>query len=149
MPLLRPRVTGTDKPRPGRIMVGVSSKDNLLKAIVTWIPVEVLTVYKTVDGFIPQDKVSFRLWFTIISAVICVFWIAFATKPDNKSIAWRQVILSPIAFACWVAGMQGELLKGVYPTWEPWMGTVVLGVGTLLLPIFDGILTEVGLPQNA
>jgi hypothetical protein len=148
MPLLRPRVIGIDKPGPGRIMVGAASKDNLLKAIVTWIPVEVLTVYKTVDGFIPPDRNTFRLWFAVASTLICVLWIAFATKPNEKPIAWRQVILAPFAFACWVAAMQGDMLKGFDSRWESWIGAVILGLGTLLLPILDGILKAAGLRQN-
>ncbi len=45
MLLLRPRVTRQDKPGPG-IAVAATSEDSLLSAIVKWIPVEVLTVYR-------------------------------------------------------------------------------------------------------
>ena len=56
MPGLRPRVLRPDKPGSGRIMVAAGDQDSLIAAIVKWIPVEVLTVYKTLDGFIPPDK---------------------------------------------------------------------------------------------
>jgi hypothetical protein len=148
MPLLRPRVIRQEKPGTGRILVATTSEDSLLSAIVKWIPVEVLTVYKTIDGFIAADYQPFRLWFTVGVIIICPLWIGFATKPDLKQIAWRQVILAPIAFTCWAVAMQTEIMKEIFFGWLPWMGSVVLGVGTLLLPIFDGMLKALGINQS-
>ena len=148
MPLLRPRVMRTDKLGPGRTMVAPANQDPLLTAIVKWIPVEVLTIYKTVDGVIPAGKEQFRLWFAVGAILLCALWIAFATKPDGKPIAWRQVVLAPFAFLCWVVAMQGSTLKQIAPGWESWMGSVVLGAGTLFLPILEGILKALGVRQN-
>jgi len=148
MPLLRPRVIRQDKPGSGRIAVAATTEDSLLSAIVKWIPVEVLTVYKTIDGFIPADYHTFRLLFTVAVIIICALWIAFATKPEAKSVAWRQVILAPIAFTCWAVAMQSEIMQEIIRGWLPWMGSVVLGGGTLLLPIFDGMLKALGVNQS-
>jgi hypothetical protein len=137
-----------DKPSGGRVMVAPANQDSLLVAIVKWIPVEVLTVYKTVDGVIPQQRNAFRLGFTCFGIISSALWIAFATKPTGKKIAWRQVILAPIAFTCWVIAMEGDAIKMQWPDWEFWMGSLILGIGTISLPILDGILKAVGIPQD-
>lgn len=130
-------------------MVGSQAKEPLLAAIITWIPAEVLTAYKALDGLIPPDKSSFRLWFSLGMVPACALWIAFATKPQDKPVAWRQVVISPFAFICWAVALQSDMLKGLFPGWEPWIGSVILGIGTVLLPILDGILTALGLRQSS
>lgn len=148
MPLLRSRVVRSDKPEPGRMPIAASDQDSLLAAIVKWIPVEVVTVYKASMGIIPDDQHAIRLGFTVFSIVITAFWIAFATRPEGRKVAWRQVILAPIAFACWAVATQGDVLKGLYSGWESWMALLALAMGTLLLPIFDGALRSLGVTQN-
>jgi hypothetical protein len=148
MPLLRRRAKRADKPRPGRQAIAKKDQDSLLTAIMTWIPVEVIAVYKLVMGFIPLDYQPWRFWLTVIVLVVTPFWIAFATTPTNGKTAWRQVILAPIAFVCWIAALQEDVAARCVSEWQPWMGSVVLGVGTLLLPIFDGALKKLGVPQN-
>jgi|SRR5215831_1955139 len=147
MPLLRPRAIRADKVA-GRVMVSPTEQDSLLAAVIKWIPVEVLTVYKAVDGFIPAERYSFRLGFIISATAVCALWIAFATKPSDKRLAWRQVILAPIAFLCWAVAIETDLIQHVYKDWQAWMGSVILGGGTLLLPIFDGILKSLGVSQG-
>jgi hypothetical protein len=148
MPLLRPRVKRPDKPGPGRKEISASNQDSLLAAIVNWIPVEVITVYKAAMGAIPEDRASLRFWISVISIVVTFPWIVFATKPAGENIAWRQACLAPVAFTCWAVATQPDVVKAIYPGWESWMAFLVLGGGTLLLPILDGILKAAGVTQN-
>jgi hypothetical protein len=146
--LLRPRVKGEDVARLGRVAVAKKDRDRLLAAIVNWIPIEVIGVYKFVMGFIPSDYPAWLIGTTVIVLVLTPFWIAFATKPNGQKTAWRQVFLAPFAFACWVAAIQTDVVSVLISAWQGWMGSVVLGLGTLLLPIFDGIMRRCGVPQN-
>jgi hypothetical protein len=148
MPLLRPRVVMQDKPGSKTKMIAAGDQDKMLTAVLKWIPVEVIAAYKFIIDLIPSGHLSFQLWSSIAAIPISGLWIAFATQPDGRTIAWRQVILAPIAFACWAVAMQGDMLSEVSKAWEPWMGSVVLGAGMMLLPIFDGILKAFGIPQN-
>jgi hypothetical protein len=129
-------------------MVAVANEDSLLTSILKWIPVEVITVYKFIVGLIPSNHEAFSLWSTVTAIPITALWIAFATRSEGQNVAWRQVILAPIAFTCWAVAMQGDIIRGVFSGWEPWMGSVVLGAGTISLPIFEGILRSLGIPQN-
>lgn len=147
--LLRPRVKSEDSiDRAGRTLVGKKDKDHLIDAIIKWIPVEVIGVYKFVMGIVPTDVTSWRLGISVFALILTPAWIAFATKPPEKKIAWRQVLLAPFAFVCWVAAIQTDVVTILYSGWQAWMGSVVLGFGTLLLPIFDGLLKRGGVPQN-
>lgn len=145
MALLRPRVVEADREDKEPIS---APPQGPLGEIVKWIPVEVIAFYQAVVAAIPDDKYAdLRLWLTLAGFIICGLWIAFATKPAEKGFAWRQIILAMLAFVFWAAGIQSELLKQRFG-WEPFVGTLVLLFGTMLLPIFDGILTKLGVPQN-
>jgi hypothetical protein len=147
--LLRPRVKSDDNiVRKGRTLVGKNDKDGLIDAIIKWIPVEVIAVYKFIIGGVPDDMANWRLGISILLLILTPAWIAFATKPSAKKVAWRQVILAPFAFACWIAAIQMDVVTILYSGWQAWMGSIVLGFGTLLLPIFDGLLKLLRVPQN-
>jgi hypothetical protein len=148
MPLLRPRAVREDPPISGRVPIANEDQDNSLKAIMTWIPVEVIGAYKFVIELIPLDYPSWRIALTGIVLLLAPLWIGFATKPDDKPVAWRQVIIAPFAFICWVMAIQPDIPAAFFHGWQPWMGSVVLGVGTLLLPVIDGILKRLGVTQN-
>lgn len=150
MPLLRPRVIRSDKPRDGRIIPASAAKDEEIKtAILKWIPVEVIAVYEAALGVIPGDYIGFRLWLTIGLIPITGLWIGFATRDGSKNlpVAWRQLILSCLAFAFWSAGTQVDIMKAAISGWQPWMGSVTLAVGGILLPISEGVLYYLGITQ--
>jgi hypothetical protein len=119
-----------------------------MTAILKWIPVEVIGAYKVAIG-LSYDHPVFGLWLSVLTVPTCGLWIAFATKPKLGTIAWRQALLAPLAFAGWAVAMGTDLIKAeVYQAWTPSMGAAVLVAGTILLPILDGILKAIGVPQN-
>lgn len=128
-------------------MVAGYEQDSLVESIIKWIPVEVLMVYKTIDNLVP-DGAGWHRGLVIAGIVITALWIAFATKPNDKPIAWRQVILAPFAFTCWAIGMRPTVMPMLQKGYESNVGSAVLAGGTLLLPILDGILKKAGIRQN-
>ena len=144
MPLIRPRIVRSDKPGSGRIMVAASEQDSRVELILKSIPVEVIPFFKIVDSLADSD--NYHRGVAIAGVLVTALWIAFATRPDDKPIAWRQVILSSFAFVCWAIGMQPKILA---VAWDPTkIGAAVLAVGTVVLPILDGILKRAGIRQN-
>jgi hypothetical protein len=148
MPLIRPRVVLPDGPPAETERVSAGKKDSLVSAILHWIPIEVIGTYKLVVGVIPSDHIVWQWGFTVFAAVMTPLWIAFATKPEKAKIAWRQTIIATVAFPCWMAAIQQDLMISAFSGWKPWMGSVVLGVGTLLLPVIEGALRRAGVRQN-
>jgi hypothetical protein len=132
----------------GRIQVTAGREDSLLTAIINWIPVDVLAAYKFAMGVIPADADAFRVASSVLALIITPMWIAFATTPAGAAIGWRQVVIAPVAFVFYAAAIQGDVAKLVIPAWQPWMGSVSLAFGTLLLVILEGILRRLGVPQE-
>jgi hypothetical protein len=141
--LLRPRVRGFDT---DRVLVS-AEREALVEKITKWIPIEVIGAYQVVCGFITEE-VSAVLGVSIAFAALTFGWIAFATKGPTERIAWRQTVLSTVAFSLWAVGTQPSLVRGVSPDGPPWIGPVALGVGSLALPILDGILKRLGMTQD-
>jgi hypothetical protein len=146
MPLLRPRAVGA--PLDNEIAPIAAAPEGPLREILKWLPVEIIGFYQAVTAAVPTDSWCARLWVTAAGIVVCFLWIAFATKPNDKGFAWRQIILSTLAFTFWGVAVQSEVIKHYCNQWQLWIGTVVLIFGTVLLPIFEGILTKLGVPQN-
>jgi len=135
---LRPRVTEEDPADP-YIPFALGAPGGPLDAILKWIPVEVIGAYQFSLGVVPADGME-RGWLALIFLVLTAGWIAFATGEQDKPIAKRQTVLSTFAFAVWIVGTQASLAAQVVPDWKAWMGSIVLAVGWLLLPILSGIL---------
>lgn len=150
----RPRVVGGDvREVDGKISISTTSanKDGLISAITKWIPIEVIAFYEGITTPF-GDKIAQGLVYTIVGGVIVTFlWIAFATEiPAAASkIAWRQVILSCFAFVFWVVGTTSpDVWKIVAPWWLPGINPATLAAGAIALPIIDGIMRRLGIPQD-
>jgi hypothetical protein len=150
MPTFRPRSVSSNKPGTKRAPVGSGAPDDsALKAITILIPVEVIAVYNLLITVVPDKTPDLRFWFTVAMIPITGLYIAFGTKDGSKQgIAWRQTLIAPFAFACWTSAMQGQMLAAMFPWWHDWIGSVTAGLGTLLVPILNGILRALGVPQN-
>ena len=147
MLLIRPRVRTPDKvQKQGRIPVSEDDADSGLKAILEWIPIEIVGPYKAIANMIPSGGDG-RLWLTLIGLPVTFCWIALSTKGDRR-VAWRQAIVSTWAFAFWAAGLQPDVMKLIFPGWQDWMSSVALAGGSLILGLIDRILAFIGVPQN-
>ena len=153
MPTLRPRVVGGDvRTRNGRIAVAAaSSKDGPISAITLWIPIEVIAFYEAITTPF-GDKLAVGIWYAIIAgAAVTFLWIAFATESAKKAsrIAWRQVVLACMAFIFWVVGTTSpDIWKVVIAWWHPGFNPAALALGAVALPITDGIMRRLGVPQD-
>src|SRR5690242_13318061 len=108
MPTIRPRATGGDvRERDGRIQAGaLRDKDSLVSALVKWIPIEVIAFYEGITTPFGTSLAGGLLYAIAAGFVVTFLWIAFATESTKASshIAWRQTVLSSVAFAFWVTG---------------------------------------------
>jgi hypothetical protein len=150
----RPRVVGGDvREVDGKISISTTpdNRDGTLSAITKWIPIEVIAFYEGITTPF-GDKISQALVYTIIAGVIITFlWIAFATDNSTAAsrIAWRQVILSCFAFVFWVVGTTSpDIWKMVAPWWLPGINPAALAAGAIALPIINGIMRRLGIPQD-
>jgi hypothetical protein len=153
MPSLRPRVSGGDtRVVDGRVLVSSGeSRDSTVSALVKWIPIEVIAFYEAITTPFGNDVGPFLMHAIAAGAVASFLWTAFATteKKASSPIAWRQVVLATLAFIFWAVGTTSpELLKGLLGVWHPALNPVTLAFGAIALPIVDGILRWLGMPQD-
>lgn len=145
---IRPRVVDDDQSGPERFFGAAEGK--ALEAILKWIPVEVIAAYQFTIGVVPAQRPEFQVPLAFVFTILTGGWIGFATVDSSspQPIAWRQIILSTFAFAIWIVGTQPIAVKQAVDGWEAWIGSIVLGVGWLLLPILNGILIRARVPQG-
>jgi hypothetical protein len=130
------------------VPVAAAEDDKNLKAVIKWIPTEFIGFYQAIMAAVPVAEGGARLWLSGLGIPLCAAWIGFATKPTGAKLAWRQIILAAVAFTFWAAAVQSEVLQASIDWWKPWMGTVLLLLGGILLPVIDGILKALGLTQG-
>jgi hypothetical protein len=153
MPILRPRVLGGDfKDRDGRVAISATTdRDGALSAITKWIPIEVIAFYQGITTPFGDELAKGLPYVIGAGAVATVLWIGFATESvrNQNRIAWRQVVLSCIAFVFWAIGTTSpDIWKVVVSWWQPAINPAALALGAVLLPIVDGILRFLGIPQD-
>ena len=151
---LRPRFIGGDsRVVDGRVFASTGEpRDGRLDALLKLIPVEVIAFYEGITTPFGNDLTPFLIGAIAAGTVICFLWTAFATSDNQKAqsaIAWRQVILATLAFLFWVVGTTSpELWKAQLGSWHPGINPAVLALGAVALPIVDGVLRRLGLPQD-
>jgi hypothetical protein len=117
---LRPRVVGGDDQRlDRRIPVGVGpEKDGPISAITKWIPIEVIVFYQGITIPFGND-IAHGIWYAIsVGAVVTFLWIAF------------------------------DIWKVILSWWHPGINPAALAIGAVTLPITDGIMRRLGIPQD-
>jgi hypothetical protein len=136
----------------GRVLVGSGeSRDSTVSALVKWIPIEVIAFYEAITTPFGNDVGPFLIHAIAAGTVASFLWTAFATTDQKarSAIAWRQVVLATLAFVFWAVGTTSpELWKGLLGAWNPALNPVTLASGAIALPIVDGVLRRLGVPQD-
>ncbi|MGX1322571.1 hypothetical protein AB7M17_006024 [Bradyrhizobium sp. USDA 377] len=148
MPILRTRVRGDDD---GRIAIAAEGKEGALSAVTKWVPIEVIAFYEGVTTPFADQIAPYLLELMVVGLIVTFLWIAFATETAQAAsrIAWRQVVLSCIAFFFWIVGTSSpDIWKLHFGWWHPGFGPAALAAGAILLPIADGIMKRLGIRQD-
>jgi len=101
-------------------------KDRLLKLI----PTEIVAAYIVLAGIIPSASAKWGL--LVVSVILFILVPLYLWRiQDVKRLS--QIIFTPISFAIWIYSIGGPFLYwGIY---EKWIGSVVLILWTLIVPI--------------
>lgn len=148
MPILRTRVRGDDD---GRITIAAEGKEGAISAVTKWVPIEVIAFYEGITKPFADQIAPYLLYLIVAGLVVTFLWIAFATETAQAAsrIAWRQVVLSCIAFFFWIVGTSSpDIWKLHFTWWHPGFGPAALAAGAVILPIADGIMKRLGIRQD-
>jgi hypothetical protein len=159
MGTLRPRYAGGGPTRSGVVPAGADPESkgaDPLEIVTTAVPIEIIGFYQGIVSYFGAARAAWFWWSILAGALITVLWVAFATQDfgsetpkPKEEIAWRQTILACWAFICWAIGTitpeLGEKIGSAW--WHPAIGPAALAIGAISLPILDGVLHKLGLPQ--
>jgi hypothetical protein len=102
-------------------------KNKLLKLI----PSEIVAAYILIGSIIPDE---YKYWGTIITAVIMLILIPFYLRRLYDVKRLGQIIYIMIAFIIWIYTL-GEPFSH-WGIWQEWIGSVLLILYTLAIPLF-------------
>ena len=110
----------------------IRREDNsFLKALLKLIPSEVIAVYIFVQGILPQALVP-HLVVSGILVIMTPLYLRFAMGVRSRS----QLVVSTISMAVWIYALgQGPVRFLPAPYYEPWYGSVVIALWTLIPPM--------------
>lgn len=120
-------------------------------AITRWIPIEVIAFFEGITQPFGNQIAPYLLYCIAAGLIATFLWIAFATADAQAKsvIAWRQVVLSCISFFFWVVGTtNSEVWALTFKWWHPGFGPAGLALGAILIPIVDGVLKRLRVPQD-
>jgi len=101
-------------------------KNKLLKLI----PSEIVAAYVVIEGIIPDDR---KLIGTIAVSLVLLILIPLYLKKIYKVQRFGQHVFVMIAFIIWIYTLGGPFKH--WNLWEAWIGSAVLILYTLLIPL--------------
>lgn len=111
---------------PREIKTDQKYRDKLLKLI----PSEIIAAYMVISGLIPESKAK---WGLLIVSVVLLVLVPFYLRKIHDVQPIPQIIFTALSFVVWVYTLGGPFkLWGLY---EAWIGSVVLVLWTLLIPL--------------
>ncbi len=108
------------------VKTGQDYKNKLLKLI----PSEIVAAYMVVEGIIPDER---KLIGTAVVSVILLILIPFYLKRIYKVRRFGQHVFVMLAFVIWIYALGGPFK--FLDIWEAWIGSAILVLYTLLIPL--------------
>jgi hypothetical protein len=115
-----------------------TAQEDYLGRVVKYIPAEIVTLYLSATGVVPNTNLhrSTFLWaiFAFCVVVTPVF-MSIATRDAGKKSLLTQVILSTIAFPIWAYALGG--IFTTTPGYAPFIGSLMLMAATFLFGLVE------------
>ena len=109
------------------VKVNQDYKSKLLKLI----PSEIVAAYMVIEAIIPDDR---KYIGTLVLSVVLLIMVPLYLKNVYKVKRAGQHIFVMIAFAVWIYSLGGPFKY--WNIWEAWIGSSLLILYTLTIPIF-------------
>lgn len=116
---------------------GQSHVDGYFDKVVKYIPADIVAAWVAVTGIVDssKDKIDeemvLRLTFGAGVLLTCA-WTWKQTTEQDQPVAWKQIIISTIAFIVWVIALGGEPFNI-----ERGIGAILLIGFTLVVGLFE------------
>src|SRR5262249_45221216 len=122
--------------------VAAGSGDGYLDRLLKLVPTETVAVYLFLDGVVRsglKDDPSLGIWLWVVFGVIAAGNVLYWKKAGVRDVV--QFVVLTAAFVVWVFTIGGPFATAAW--YKPFMGSVLLGLFTFLVPYLYK-----GLPQQ-
>ena len=116
--------------------------DSYSEKLVRYIPADILAAYIAISGIIESNNPPLWLSWGVFCALLALtpaYVCLVKTEPAgfswSKSFHW---VTSCLAFSAWVFAIGGPMLTATFAWYQPYLGSVVLILTTLLIPVLEG-----------
>lgn len=118
---------------------GTGTQDLYFERLLKLIPGETVAVYLFIDGILksalstPEQSGQLQIWLWMIFGILFIGNILYLKRFNQIKDITQLVILS-LAFVVWIFTVGGPFVYLSF--YQPFIGSVILGLFTFLVPIF-------------
>jgi hypothetical protein len=117
--------------------------EGYLGRLAKYIPAEIIGLYLTTSGVIPNRADGTTRWLPIwivfvLNALLVPVFFYFATSSDKKTPLWPQIILASIAFPVWVFAIGGPFRY--FDWYQSWIAALLLSFVTVVFGFYKPAL---------
>jgi hypothetical protein len=127
---------GTSRPQQLPLPSAEHSNPTTFKALLKYIPTEVVAVFVLVDGMLrsaaPSLPIPVIRW-VVFFALLAGTWL-YLQRVERVS-KLQQLLISTVAFAVWVFSLGGPF--SAFTWYSPLYGAILLPLYTFSIPIFQ------------
>lgn len=116
--------------------------DSYFEKLIRYIPADILAAYVAISGITESNNPPLWLSWGVFGVLLVLTPLYVClVKTDPPGIAWSKTfhwVTSCLAFSAWVFAIGGPMLTSTFAWYQPYLGSVVLILTTLIIPVMEG-----------